>query len=289
MRGYYLVSGGLDVCIFVPYCHMYFSTTLWKKLDFCIWINPLTAISSSPILCIWWHWIVIFHFSKISFSTCSILMSLFDMLGRRVWSSSGLSSQALSNSAHYFLTRCALNVPSVLSVCGEFCWGNVFHAQKLIHIYERFCVIKFPVPLPWHISFSPVQHLTDWLPDQLTNWPTDPCTICFILPSYKCCFLPKNKVLYSHRNCWLGNRNYWTCSIYGCSCLQFERLLQFTNLSQYSVLTVMIVWATSSRLCWKQCRRTVRSARGVRGTGSAVAVGYSAVMRNSILVVVILP
>jgi hypothetical protein len=51
----------------------------------------------------------------------------------------------------------------------------------------------------------------------------------------------------------------------------------------------MTVWATSSHLCWKQCRRTVRSVHGVHGTGSVVVVGYSAVMLNSILVVVILP
>lgn len=177
-------------------------------------------------------------------------------------------------------------------MCHQFCQfmvnfvgGNMFRAQKLIHIYELFHVIKFPVPSPWHINFSPVQHLTHWLTDQLTDRLTDSCTVFCILPSYKFCFLPKNKVLYSHRNCWLGNHNYWACSIYD----RFERLLQFPNLAKYFVLPVMIVWAMSSRLCWKQCRRTVHSARGVRGTGSVVAVGYSAVMQNSISVVVILP
>jgi hypothetical protein len=83
--------------------------------------------------------------------------------------------------------------------------------------------------------------LTGWLTDWPTDWPTDSCTICFILPSYKCCFLTKNEVLYSHRNCWPGKCNYLVCSIYGRSWLQLVCVLQFTNLSKYSVLTVMIV------------------------------------------------
>jgi hypothetical protein len=120
-------------------------------------------------------------------------------------------------------------------------------------------------------------------------WLTDSCTICCMLHSYNCCLLPNNKMSCSHRSCCWGNFTCWTCTIFGRYWLDFKGLLQFTNLLKYSVLTVMTVWAMSSRLCWRQCRRMVHSVHGVHGTGSVVAVGYNAVMQNSILVVVILP
>lgn len=209
-------------------------------------------------------------------------MSVFDILGQRVWSPSCLSSQAFSNSVHYFLTSCALIVPSVLSVGGEFFGGKCFTHRKWITFMNIFMLSSFQRHCD---CTAPFLQFSTWL----TDWLTHSCTICCMLPSYKCCFLPKNKMLYSHSNCWLGNLTYWTCPIFRRSWLQFELSLQSTNLSKYSILTVMIVWAMSSRLSWKQCRRMVRSVRGVRGTGSVVAVGYSAVMQNSILVVVILP
>ena len=155
---------------------------------------------------------MIFQFSKI---TCAILMSVFDILGQRVWSSSCLSGQAFSNSVHYFLTSCTLIVPSVLSVGGEFLGGKCFMHRKWITFMNLFMLSAFQRHYHWTAPF--LQYST-WL----TDWLTDSCTLCCMLPSYKCCFLPKNKMLYSHSNCWLGNLTCWTCPIFGRSWLQFE-------------------------------------------------------------------
>ena len=99
---------------------------------------------------------------------------------------------------------------AVLSMCHQFyqlvvnfVGGNVFHTQKLIHICELFSVIKFPVPLPWHISFSPVQHLTHWLTYLLTYWLTDRPTDRPILAPSFASYPPTNAASYPKIKCFI--------------------------------------------------------------------------------------
>lgn len=202
MRGYYLGLGGSDVCVFVPLSHI-FQNYLVEEIGL-----GFASIHEEQFLLLEYCRIDDLELWFFSFpkSTCAILMS--------VWYAGPMSVIIIMIVQSSIFKHCALFPDKLCSHCATssiswwwIFWGKVFHAQKMNHVYELLRVIKSPVSLPLHSTFSPVQLLTDWL--------TDSCTVCCMLPSYKCCFLPKNKMLYSHSNCWLGNLTYWNVPYLG--------------------------------------------------------------------------
>jgi hypothetical protein len=105
-------------------------------------------------------WILTHRPSKISPSTCAAFISITDVVGLPVQSSSWMSNQPFSISVHHFLIWCTFSLHhhhNHTSTGGEFQLGNRFYPQKPHH------TTKFPMLLPSDIQLSHEKHPADWL------------------------------------------------------------------------------------------------------------------------------